>query len=417
MIAAGVLSAALLLSTPGAPAPGTSADPAPAPAQPAIAYDDAERLARAGRHADALAAFEALAAANPEDFDSRLWIGRLLVWQGRRAEAAAVYRDVIARAPRYVDARVGLAGVLLTLDQVEEAWAVVQDAEALAPASGDVLAVKGRALRRLGRPSEALAAFDAAHALSPADTDLAIVRERTQRMVAHRAHVSVAREASADGIPAATILDADVDVHLDDTTRVFGRVQFQDRGGADDTRAGGGLEWRAARRVLTRGALLVSPGSPRVARADLSGEVELAVARTQPAVGVRYLDFAGARVWIVAPSLAVDVTDEVALAARYYYSRSRFLPSGQTAGNHSAAIMGRWQAARRVSLSAAYARGNESFDILSIDRLGRFRADTLAGGVRLDLKSLLTLGVGVEHQWRTGDRQLTRVTFDVVQHF
>jgi YaiO family outer membrane protein len=163
--------------------------------------------------------------------------------------------------------------------------------------------------------------------------------------------------------------------------------------------------------------VLISPGSPRVARADLSGEVELAVDRTQPAVGVRYLDFAGARVWIVAPSLAVDVTDNVALAARYYYSHSRFLPSAQTAGNHSAAVMGRWQAARRVSLSAAYARGNESFDILSIDRLGRFRADTLAGGVRLDLRSLLTLGVGVEHQWRSGDRRLTRLTVDVVQHF
>ena len=415
MIAAGVLSAVLVLSAPGdAPAPTQPAAQAP---RPAIGYEEAERLARAGRHAEALAAFEALAAANADDFDSRLWIGRLLVWQGRRADAMAIYRDVITRAPRDVDARVGLAGVLLTLGRIDEAWDVVQDAEALAPANGDVLAVKGRALRRLGRPSEALAAFDAAHTLSPDDTDLAIVRERTQRLVAHRAHVSLAREASADGIPEATILDADVDVHVDDTLRVFGRVQFQNRAGQDDTRAGGGVEWRAASRVLTRGALLVSPGSPRVARADLFGEVELAVDRTQPAIGLRYLDFAGARVWVVAPSIAVDVTDNVAVAVRYYYSHSRFLTSEQTAGNHSAAFMGRWQAARRVSLSAAYARGNESFDILSVDRLGRFRADTLAGGVRLDLKSLLTLGVGVEHQWRTGDRQLTRITFDVVQHF
>ena len=79
--------------------------------------------------------------------------------------------------------------------------------------------------------------------------------------------------------------------------------------------------------------------------------------------------------------------------------------------------MGRWQAASRVSLSAAYARGNESFDILSLDRLGRFRADTMAGGVRIDLRSLTSLGLGVEHQWRSGDRQLTRVTVDIVQHF
>jgi hypothetical protein len=79
--------------------------------------------------------------------------------------------------------------------------------------------------------------------------------------------------------------------------------------------------------------------------------------------------------------------------------------------------MGRWQASRRLSLSAAYARGHESFDILSIDRLGRFQADTLAGGARIDLRSLTSLGLGVEHQWRSGDRQLTRVTLDIVQHF
>jgi hypothetical protein len=161
----------------------------------------------------------------------------------------------------------------------------------------------------------------------------------------------------------------------------------------------------------------VSPGSPRVAQVDLSGELEFAAGRTQPAIGVRFLDFAGARVWIIAPSISVDLTDNVALAVRYYRSESEFLPSGQRAGNDSGALIGRWQAARRLSLSAAYARGNESFDILSVDRLGRFRADTVAGGVRVDLRSLTSLGLGVEHQWRSGDRRITRVTLDLVQHF
>jgi hypothetical protein len=111
------------------------------------------------------------------------------------------------------------------------------------------------------------------------------------------------------------------------------------------------------------------------------------------------------------------VTDDVALAVRYYYSRSAFRASGLTRGDHSGAVMGRWQAAPRLSLSSAYARGYESFDILSVDRLGRFRADTIAGGARFDLRSLTSLAVGVEHQWRTGDRQLTRISFDVVQSF
>ena len=60
------------------------------------------------------------------------------------------------------------------------------------------------------------------------------------------------------------------------------------------------------------------------------------------------------------------------------------------------------------------------FDVVmvwAVDRLGRFRADTVAGGVRIDLRSLTSVAVGVEHQWRSGDRQLTRVTVDLVQHF
>jgi YaiO family outer membrane protein len=421
-----VILAALLaasLSTMGAAAPSPPAelaaasDPDAAQPAPALTYEDAVRLARSGRTAEALAAFRALVARNPDDFDSAIYVGRLLARQGRPQDALPIYRDVILRSPRHVDARVALAGALINLGRVEDAWAAVQDAEALAPRSGDVQAVKGRVLRRLGRAGDALTALNLARELSPDDDDVAIVRERTARLVAHRAHVSVAREASADGIPEATIVDADLDLRVTDAARVNGRVQWQTRADAADTRAGLGAEFRLGRRVLARGAFMASPDSPRVAQADTFGELEFAVGRTQPAIGIRYLHFAAARVWIIAPSIAVDVTDDVALAVRYYRSESEFLPSGQTAGNHSLALMGRWQTTRRIGLSGAYARGNESFDILSIDRLGRFRADTLAGGVRFDLASLTSLAVGVEHQWRTGDRQLTRLTFDLVQHF
>jgi YaiO family outer membrane protein len=414
-----VIAAAILAAALAGPATSESTPQAPAAQapRPAIDYEEAARLARTGQTLRALEAFRALVAANPDDFDSAVWLGRMLTRVGRRAEAVTLLEDVIRRSPRQVDARVALGAALLTGGRVDDAFAAVQDAEALEPRSSDVLARKGRILRHLGRPTEAYVALDAAHALSPTDGDIAIVRERTRRIIAHRAHVGVARESSRDGIPGASIVDADVDVHLDDARRVFGRVQWQDRAGLADTRAGGGVEWRLRRHVLGRGALLVSPGSERVARADLSGELEFASGRTQPAIGIRYLNFAAARVWIVAPSISVDLSDYVTIAARYYRSESEFLTSGQRAGNNSGAIMGRWQAAPRLSLSAAYARGNESFDILSLDRLGRFRADTLAGGVRIDLRSLTSVGLGVEHQWRTGDRQLTRVTVDIVQHF
>jgi len=127
-----------------------------------------------------------------------------------------------------------------------------------------------------------------------------------------------------------------------------------------------------------------------------------------------------ARAWDEAAA-AEGATFDAALALRMigrnFADCSAMMHAAYPSGYPVDAVLGRWQAAPRLSLSAAYARGNESFDIVSVDRLGRFRADTVAGGARIDLRSLTSIGVGVEHQWRSGDRQLTRVTLDLVQHF
>jgi hypothetical protein len=104
------------------------------------------------------------------------------------------------------------------------------------------------------------------------------------------------------------------------------------------------------------------------------------------------------------------------VVGRYYRSQSRFVGAHLSAGNDSGAIMARWRQRRRLSWSGAYARGNESFDILSVDRLGRFQADTLAGGARIDLPSLTSIGLGVEHQWRSRNRRMWRLTVDLVHH-
>jgi cytochrome c-type biogenesis protein CcmH/NrfG len=56
---------------------------------------EAEHLARVGRHAEALAAFQQIAARDPADVESRVWIGRLQLWMGRAAEAESTFRGVL----------------------------------------------------------------------------------------------------------------------------------------------------------------------------------------------------------------------------------------------------------------------------------------------------------------------------------
>lgn len=386
-------------------------------AGPAVSAAEAERLARSGHHREALAAFQALAARDADDFESRVWTGRLLGWLGRPSEAAEVFRDVVVRAPGRIDARVGLGGALVNQGRLDEAMAVIAEAEVLAPLSSDVLALKGRALRLAGELRAARAAYDAAYRLTPGDEDVRAGRSQTIREMSHRGHVAVAVEDTGDGLPVGRIVDADADLRLDDRRRVFGRMQVHDRFGERAVRAGGGAEWRAARTVLARGAVMAAPASGIVARADALGEIELLRPRWQPAVGVRYLAFDGVRVWVFAPSVTVDLSDTAALVGRYYRSEARFEAAGRTAGNDSGLVMLRWRIDPRVWLTGAYARGYESFDRLTTDRLGRFRADTVAGGVRLDLAGMTSVALGTEYQWRSGGRRMLRLTADVVKHF
>lgn len=65
---------------------------------------EAEGLARAGAHAEALRQFERLAADNPQDLDLRVWIARLHYWTGALEAAEQEYRAIVAREREHVDA-------------------------------------------------------------------------------------------------------------------------------------------------------------------------------------------------------------------------------------------------------------------------------------------------------------------------
>jgi hypothetical protein len=75
------------------------------------------------------------------------------------------------------------------------------------------------------------------------------------------------------------------------------------------------------------------------------------------------------------------------------------------------------RAGRRVWTHVGYARGTEDFDTLSPDRAGDFRANTVSGGVRLDLRSLTSVSGVYEHQWRPDDIEMQRLSLSLIQRF
>src|SRR5690349_10369771 len=124
-----------------------------------VGPDDRTRavdLARGGRTAEALALFEQIVSAHPDDVDARLWLARLDLRLGRIERSEAGFRAVLQDHPSDVDAHIGLGGVLIRRGAWQEALDELRDVEPAAGENADLFAVLARAYRRGGDDRHAL---------------------------------------------------------------------------------------------------------------------------------------------------------------------------------------------------------------------------------------------------------------------
>ena len=172
-----------------------------APGRPGPLCRLGKALARQKRPQEALAAFEAALAADPEHGES--WheiafahagadrfeeaeaaflearriepanaayaynLGQFLLKRGRKAEALAVFEEGARLAPDSPDVLLGLASGLLESARPAEALDVVENALSRSPQFADGLNLKGNCLVALERTEQALACYRAAFALKP----------------------------------------------------------------------------------------------------------------------------------------------------------------------------------------------------------------------------------------------------------
>jgi hypothetical protein len=131
---------------------------------------------------------------------------------------------------------------------------------------------------------------------------------------------------------------------------------------------------------------------------------------------IRRLAFADVGVLAASPLLAWDA-GRWRLDARYTYSRSSFDATGESSGDHSVLLRETWRGWRRVGVNIAYAYGIESFESLTADRLESLGAMTIAAGLRIRMPSLTFVNTTWEHQWRSNETRIDRLTLSVVQSF
>ncbi len=381
---------------------------------PVLDRHRAEVLAGEGRAAEAMQIFERLAESDPADTEARLWVARLALRLGRTADAEAAYRVVLRDHPADVDARIGLGVVLTRTGAWRDALAVLNDVEPVAGNNADLLGALARAYRRGGDDGRALEYFRRARALAPQDPDLASGFEAVARTYGHWVAFEGFGQGGAPGAGSGSgwlVVNARVTPRFH--VRASGRVQ-QGQDYTDIVAGGGGL-WRAT--AATTAAFRVTGGLGNVAlpTVDLAADIAHYAGVVEYGVGIRRLSFAGAGVTALSPVVAWDAGDRWRLDVRYTFSHSSFDATGESSGDHSILLRETWARWRRVALQAAYAYGIESFEELTVDRLGALGTTTLSAGARFDLPSLTRLTATWEHQWRSNETRVDRVTMSIVQ--
>jgi tetratricopeptide (TPR) repeat protein len=376
----------------------------------------AEELAKSGRAAEAITLFEQVVEENPADIEARLWIGRLELQLGRTDQAESRFRSVVRERPADVEARIGLGAALTRKGAWREALEVLNSAERDAGENSDLFGALGRAYRRAGDDRRALEYFERATRLAPSDADAVAGFEAVARVYGH----SVVFEGFGDhagpdtntgsGMVTASVRALER-LHLD----VIGRVQ--QRSGTSDALGGGGFLWRAGRATTVGVHAVGGPGNTVLPTTDVSGDVVQYAGVFEIGGSLRRLNFDGANVVAASPVLAWDPGGRWRLDSRYTYSRTEFAASGQTSGDHSILLRETWRGWRRVDLIGAYAYGIESFEQLTADRLGSLGASTIATGFRINTPSLTQLNATWEHQWRSNDTTLDRLTLSITQSF
>jgi Tfp pilus assembly protein PilF len=376
----------------------------------------AEQMARSGQAAEALTLMEQVVAQSPGDVEARLWIATLQLRMGHTVEAEAGFRAVVRERPADVDARIGLGAALTRRGAWREALEVLREAERDAGENSDLFGALGRAYRRAGDDRRALEYFQRAKTLAPADADAVAGFEAVARAYGHSIMFDgFGEHATGDANAASGTLNVSVRalerLHVDGTARV------QQRSGSSDALGGGGFLWRAARATTVGVHAAGGAGNTVLPTSDLSADVVHYAGTFEAGGSLRRLTFADADVVAGSPLLAWDPGGRWRFDSRYTYSRTSFATTGQSAGDHSILLRDTWRGWERVALNVAYAYGIESFEQLTADRLGSLGASTLATGLRVNMPSLTQLTATWEHQWRSNNTAIDRLTLSIVQSF
>jgi Tfp pilus assembly protein PilF len=389
-----------------APAPNTAA---PADLSAAI------ELARSGQNADALVAMQKIAAANPEDHLTRLWIANVHMRMGHPTLAEPAYRSITLEDPANVDAWVGLGTALLHQDRIVEGLDVLRRAEEIAPENPNVVGALATAYQLAGDDRRSISYRQRLVTMSPSRANVMLL-EDARRAHGHRIETQAYDEDFTGPTQSTRASDIAINYRLSEVVRVIGRAQLQTKFGRREDREGAGIEWRWTPWGTVAGQVLVGNGNRVLPQHDYLGRIDYGYHRATWTGQLRYFDFFGANVLMLSPGVTVAPSARWTVGLRYALTSTDFATITGI-DSHTFDVRVARQLTPRISATGGYVRGVENFENFSIDRAGEFRANTAIAALHILLPSLTSIVGSYDYQWRPDDVRMGRANIALVQAF
>ena len=387
----------------------------PGPTTVAVDLPAAIQLAQEGHDAEALSALQKIAAADPNDHLTRLWIANVYARMGHADLAEAIYHSIVIEDPRSVDAWVGLGTVLLRQDRISEGLEALRRAEELAPQNPNVWAALASAYQLSGDTLQSISYRQRLATVSPTVVNRMDL-ENARREHGHRFESQTFGEDYNGRTPTTRGSDLALSYRVSETFRVIGRGQLQRKFDRTENRFGGGAEWRWTPWGTVSGQVLVNDNNRVLPQRDYMGRVDYGYHRATYSGTLRYFDFFGANTMMFSPAVTVAVTPRWTGALRYAFTTT---DTAATTGieSHTFEIRAAHEIKPRIWARGGYISGIENFDQFSIDHIGEFRAKTATGSVQILFPSLTSIVGSYDYQWRKNGVHMGRVYVSLVQAF
>lgn len=373
------------------------------------------QLAQEGRNAEALAALQKIAAANPNDHLARSWIANLHDRMGHPDLAAAVYHSIVLEDPRNADAWLGLGTALLQRDEVADGLEALRRAEQLTPQNPNVVAALASGYRLAGEDIQSVGYYERLATMSPTPANV-LALEDARRGYRNRVESQTYDEQFNGTTPATRGEDLAVNYRFTDTVRLIGRAQFQRKFGRNENREGGGAQWRWTPWGTVTGQVLVGGSNRVLPQHDYLGRVDYGYHRVTWTGQLRYFDFSGANVMMLSPGVTVAVTPRWTGGLHYALTKTDTATSTGVKG-HTLDLRVAHEIRPRIWARGGYVRGVENFENFSVDRIGAFHANTANASVQVTLRSLTSIIGSYDYQRRQNGVRMGRVNVSLVQAF